>query len=978
MPLGSNGLVRHKSTVGYRSQADARWEQRHAATGAEPAPQDILSFGPFRLHIAQRKIEKDGGQVQLSSRAFDVLVTLIEQAGAVVSKNELMARVWPGVTVDEGSLRVHVAALRKALGDGEAGARYLSTVSGQGYCFVAQVSRSDDAEPSLLTPAPSPAHNLPRRQLQMVGRDQAVDDVLHKLTSKRFVTIVGPGGIGKTTVAVSAGHALLAQFAGQVRFVDLGAIQDATLVPGIVASALGVVARSSDPADSLAAFMRDKRMLLILDCCEHVIEASAALTERLYKEAPQLHILATSRELLRVEGEHIHRLLPLASPPEDAALTAADALAFPAVELFVERALANSSEFELTDANASDVGRICRRLDGIALAIELTASRVCAYGVKPMIALLDNQFNMLWEGRRTALPRHRTLRATIEWSYNLLSEQERTILCRLSAFSGNFTLDAARSVAATDETDDAAIIPALASLVAKSMLTLNTSSVSARYRLLDATRAYAQEKLAASSGADITARNHACYFLALLKRIGDGSIDDLSAIADQFGNIRGALTWCFSARGDRATGVALAAASMPLFFQLSLLAECQLWATRAIEALDGVDGSITHDLALHAALGSARILTGQIDDSAAACFTRALGLAEKIGDVPGQLRLIGRLHLLQLFAGDLDAALNTARRGEAIAASNDDPAALARMRVSLSISCHYLGDLVGSRSYIEAALAHPELEADVHGGLSFDYPRRAQITLARILWLQGYPDRAMETARQAIADVITVDHPVKLCRALLWAFGVFYWNQELEDYEQHIDRLLVETRKYALDSLRLFGEATKGITLLARGEVDVGLVMLRGAVEKMQNHRFGAVAGLSAPLAVALAATDRGDEALTTIDQAIAHARHRNFLMEMPDMLRAKGEVLTRMKSPDLSRAEHWLKESLELAHHQGALGYELRAGVSLARLWRQQGRPREAHGMLAPIHGRFTEGFDSPWLRTAEGLLKGLLDELS
>jgi predicted ATPase len=712
-------------------------------------------------------------------------------------------------------------------------------------------------------------------------------------------------------------------------------------------------------------------MLLIMDSCEHVIEASAALAERLFKEAPQLHILATSRELLRVEGEHIHRLLPLASPPEEAALTAASALAFPAVELFVERATASSGEFELTDANASDVGNICRRLDGIALAIELTASRVCAYGVKPMIELLDSQFNLLWEGRRTALPRHRTLRATIEWSYKLLSESERTILCRLSVFFGSFTLEAARSVATTEEADDAAIMAALASLVAKSMLTLSSSNPSTRYRLLDTTRAYAHEKLAASADAEITARRHASYFLELLESIGDSSSESLSAIADQFGNIRGALTWCFSERGDRAIGVALAAASMPLFFELSLLAECQLWAARAIDSLDGTNGNINHDLALHAALGSARMLTGAINDSAVACLTRALRLAENIGDVPSQLRLIDRLHLLHVFVGNMDDAFNIAKRGEAIAASNEDFTALARMRVSLGVSCHYAGDVPASRSYVEAALLQPQgLESDAHSRLTFDYPQRAQITLARILWLQGYPDRAREVARRAVADVIAIDHPVKLCRALIWAFAVFYWNSEAENYEEYVDRLLVEAREHALVVLQTIGETMKGIVLMARGETEAGFVLLKASIEKMHGYRLGPVTDFSVQLAGALAITAQCDEALNTIDRAIARARHHNFLLEMPDLLRVKGEVLISMKSPDFAQPESCLRQSLDLAKRQGALGFELRTAFSLAKLWLQQGRREEARGMLAPVYARFTEGFNSRLLTAAKELL--------
>jgi predicted ATPase/DNA-binding winged helix-turn-helix (wHTH) protein len=952
---------------------DSRWRSSNTTTIAGSSAQDIFVFGPFRLHVAQRRIEKDGSPIQLSDRAFDILLTLILQAGTVVSKSDLMARAWPGASVDEGSLRVHVAALRKALGDGNAGAKYLSTVSGQGYCFVGPVSRPECAEPAPVKSTSAHGHNLPAHPRRMTGREQTIEDISEKLKAQRFVTIVGPGGIGKTTVAVSIGHALLAEFAGQVHFLSLSEIGDAALVPGIAASALGLSARSNDPSGSLAAFLRDRRMLLILDCCEHVIETAAALAERLCKEAPDLHILATSRESLRVEGEHLHRLPPLTSPPEDAVLTAASAIAYPAVELFVERATAGGGEFELTDANASDVGNLCRRLDGIPLAIELTAGHVCTYGVKSMLELLDKQFNLLWEGRRTALPRHRTLRATIEWSYNLLSEPERVILSRLSVFVGNFTLEAARSIAGSEETDDDTIMAALASLLAKSMLALNAGSPSTRYRLLDTTRAYAQEKLAAGADGRMMAQRHASYFLGLLESMGDETDQHLSTIADQVGNIRGALTWCFSDQGDRRTGVALAAASIPLFFKLSLLAECQLWVMRAIEALDETARNVRQDLALHAALGSARLLTGQIDDFGVACFNRALELAEKTGDVPSQIRLIDRLHLLQLFTGNFDDALKTAKRGEAVAIASEDPAAVARMRVSLSISCHYLGGVAASRSYIEAALSHPSLEAKNHGGLPLDYTGRAHITLARILWLQGYPDQATETARRTISHVITMNHPIMLCRALLSAFDVFYWNEELENYEEHIDRIVIETRRHSLVTFQIVGEAMKGIALLARGEAGLGLAMLKDSVEKLQSQRFGAVAGLCVPLAAALAATDRGNEALDTIDRAIAQARHCNFMMEMPDMMRARAEVLMRRSNPDLPQAEHSLRQSLELARCQGTLGYELRTAISLARLWLRQGRREEALDMLAPIHGRFTEGFHTRGLKAAGELLAEL-----
>ncbi|APO48855.1 MULTISPECIES: ATP-binding protein [Bradyrhizobium] len=936
----------------------------------DEAAREILVFGPFRLDPAQRRVERDGSPLQLSGRAFDILLALVRQAGNVVSKTELMATTWPGAAVEENSLRVHIAALRKALGDGNDGVRYLSTVSGQGYCFVAAVSRPEQRQPAPTNP--TYVHNLPAHPRQMVGREQAIQDISERLRAQRFVTVVGPGGIGKTTVAISAGHALLAEFAGHVHFVGLGETGSAAPVPAIVASSLGLRARSNDPTNSLATFLRDMRMLLILDCCEHVIEAAAALAERLYQAAPELHILATSRELLRVEGEFTYRLPPLPSPPEKIVLTAANALAYPSVKLFVERATAGGGEFALTDANASDVGNLCRRLDGIPLAIELTAGHVGAYGARAMVQLLDQHLNLLWEGRRTALPRHRTLRATIEWSYNLLSDAERAILGRLSVFVGSMTLDAVRSIAAGSEDDDT-ILAIIDSLVAKSMLALNTGSQPTRYRLADSTRAYAQEKLAASGDSEAVARRHACYFLDLLEMIGDEANRDLSTVAEEFGNVRAALTWCFSDQGDRRAGVALAAASIPLFFKLSLLAECELWVTRAIEALDETNGGIRQGLVLHTALGAARMLTGQLDELGANHLRRALELTERIGDIPGQIRLIDQLHLLQLFVGKYDDAFGIAKRGEAIALANNDSNAVARMRVLLSISCQYLGKFVASRSYVEAALRHTGLDKDVLSGLTLEYPKRAQITLARVLWLQGYPDQATGMVRRAISDVIAANHPVMFCRALPWAFGVFFWNGDLEDCEEHIDRFVVEARRHNLAILQLVGEAMKGITLLARNETGVGLAMLKGSIEKLQSLCFGAVAGFRMPLAEALAATGHGDEALDTIDQAIAQAQHCNFMMDMPDMLCTRAKALMRKSNPDLSQAELSLIRALDLARHQGALGYELRAAIALARLWQRGDRRREAHDMLAPVYQRFTEGFQTRSLVAARGLLAEL-----
>src|SRR5690348_10128024 len=478
-----------------------------------------ISFGPFRLLAAQRLLLEGDNPVRLGSRAFEILAALVERAGEVVAKKELIARAWPQTFVEDANLKIQVSALRRALGDGQGGHRYVVTVPGRGYNFVAPVSLEESSRAS---PPPrivaTAAHNLPFAATRMIGREEAVAALVSRLSRERLVTIVGPGGIGKTTVALAVAERMIASYEHGVWLVDLAPVGDPRLVPTAVATVLGLEVRTEDPLPGLVASLRNKRMLLVLDNCEHVIDEAVSLATAILRGTSGVNILATSREPLAIAGEREYRLRPLSSPEPSAVLTAAEAAAFPAVQLFVERATAVVENFTLTDANAPLVGEICRKLDGLPLAIEFAAPRVEVLGVEALAARLDRSLPLLAGRHRAAGPRHRTMYAVLDWSYGLLKEEEQQFFRSLGIFRGGFTVEAAATVAMDSVTTGTHTIGRLADLVAKSLVVADVTGPEPRFRLLDTTRAYAIEKVDESGEREWLARRHAEYYRDVFER----------------------------------------------------------------------------------------------------------------------------------------------------------------------------------------------------------------------------------------------------------------------------------------------------------------------------------------------------------------------------------------------------------------------------------------------------------------------------
>lgn len=497
------------------------------AGASSGAGQPELLFGPFRLLLGKRLLMAGHTPVRLGERAFDLLLALVGQPAVVLGKQELIATVWPGVFVDEGNLKVQIAALRRALRNGRDGNRYIAAVPGRGYCFVMPVARS--AEPSAATahpPAPKPLGNLPAPLAPLFGRDAVIERITRQLSQQRLLTLVGAGGIGKTSVAVAAARDLCAAFDHGAWFADLTAIDDQRRLPAALASMIGLTASADELLPALLSFLGDKRMLLVLDNCEHLVEGAAHFALAALQAAPGLRILATSREPLSVDCERVCRLSPLEYPPRSPSLDAAQALAFPAVRLFVECAANALGEFKLRDADAPSVCEICRKLDGNPLAIDGAAAAVATFGVPGLASRLNDPLQMPHAVRRTLAPRHRSLRGAFDWGYRLLAEDEQRLLRRLAVFADTFTMaDVAEGV-----DRDGAIADLMAGLVAKSLVEAIRERPEPRFGLSAVTRAYALEKLIESGEAERPGRSGA-IFAPVIETAGSASHSNLRRAA---------------------------------------------------------------------------------------------------------------------------------------------------------------------------------------------------------------------------------------------------------------------------------------------------------------------------------------------------------------------------------------------------------------------------------------------------------------
>ena len=675
---------------------------------------EAFVFGPFRLLIARRELLAHGVPVTMGQRAFEILLTLVSRHGQLVTKDELMAEVWPGVVVEENNIQVHISAVRKVLAAAGDGDRYLLTVAGRGYRFLAPVTRESPGEPKTAgvddQSAPAGAdigaatNNLPQQLTSLIGREADLAEIKARLRDHRLVTLTGSGGVGKTRLSIEAGRSLLDRYLDGVWLAELAPLNDAQLVTSIVADALGVsLSATAGGLDTLTSALRTKQLLLIIDNCEHVIAEAARVAEALMRGCPRLAILASSRERMAIAGESVIRVPSLPAPQPDEAATAARACDYAAVRLFVERANALGCGFALTDANAATVASICRRLDGIPLAIELAVPRLKVLPVDKLARGLDERFRLLTGGSRTALPRQQTLHALIDWSYGLLSDAEKTLLARLSVFLGTTSLASISSVVGGDDMPPEQIGDLLLSLVEKSLVHADLDSNDSRYGLLESTRYFAAEKLA---DAPALRRRHAEHFAARFAQATSAwettpTREWIASYASDVDNLRGALDWAFGPDGDVAVGLDLVAHSHVLWAELGLMLEHRYWVVAALEKLgNGTPPKIAARL-LSWQAGDVRELDDPADYEEA---MRAADLYRKLGDSFHEGRVLLRAGTARLSPDSAEEGERLLREAHALVRPFGTTKTLAHCLSALASARLFAGDLSDAHSLHRQAL----------------------------------------------------------------------------------------------------------------------------------------------------------------------------------------------------------------------------------------------------------------------------------
>jgi predicted ATPase/DNA-binding winged helix-turn-helix (wHTH) protein len=923
---------------------------------------DKYNFGPFELIPERGVLISDGVPIPLGSKAMKILTILVRRAGEVVSGPELIDQVWPDTPVVESNLRVHLANIRKHLVASTGETNAILTIPGQGYQFNLPV----DAHRT--TSRQRHRSNLPSLWTELIGRETVIEALLQDTSAHRFVTVVGSGGIGKTSVAVATGQRAAEMYEDGAVFVDFTTLTSQPMLINRLAGALRLPVSSSSLEVSILDCLRDRNMLLIFDNCEHVLEPSAHLVEQILRSSPEVHILTTSREPLQAEGEHLVHLPALEYPPvEQVIWTAAEALRYPAIRLFVERATASQSWFVLRDEDAPSLAHLCHRLGGIPLAIELAAARIDLFDIPTLTQQLDSSLQLLTKGRRTAQERHRTLRATLDWSFGLLTDSERILLSRLAVFQSAFDREGAAAVASDDIMTESRILDGVTSLAAKSLIVTSREGQVPIYRLLESTREYALERLGGGPATRTLRHRHAVYLRDLARKLSPqngfvtpGGLDRYRRLVDE---VRAAIVWAFSAGGEPMLGTELAVASAYIWYQVSLLGEYTDIANRALEGMRGSANSDKAELELLLAKAVGIFDTLGAVPELRSSAVRALELSTQLQDNVGIAWALSVLWRYHHGLGEYEQSFEVTERLKIQAEAGHDVTDLYSRLAMLSLL--YLGRLTDAKQRaLEASQFVKGKEISLRGAYDYDTNAFIKSALARICWLQGFPEQASALADESVELALEARHSTGVCFALAMAgCPIKLWNGEFSSAEHNIalaqDYSRAANSTYWQNYVEVFRSGLPSVTesRTAKARQDLGR---RSNWDPRHWENFSVLrVGYAPPHLFERAVSDR-------------------CWWCTPEILRLESErILAELGPAAKRRAEALLQQALSVAEDQGALQWRLRIHTSIVRLWHDDPRLPSALERLDATVGEFTEGFALPDLREAVGLLERLDTDL-
>ncbi|MGO7018480.1 ATP-binding protein [Rhizobium leguminosarum] len=927
-----------------------------------------IAFGPFRILPQSRVLLRNGKPIDIGGRALDILILLSLRSDSVVSKEEINAAVWPGISIEDVTIRSHINAMRTAIEDGRGRARYILTVPKRGYTLAhrAVVSTNEEEAQQDTRQLGSRLHSSPK---PIFGRATDIEVIASAIARHRVVSIVGPGGIGKTAVVSEIGQILEQTTSRSLCFVDLSTVDSPENLVGAVAIATGGTTIDGD-VSTLTNYLAQRSVDLILDGCEHLIADVASLAEKLLVDAPDIRILVTSREALRIDGEFVY-LLDSLNLPKESFPSADEILASPAVQMFIDRSQASGFVSPLNRGELGIIANLCRQLDGNPLAIQLVASRVPAYGLTRTYQLLVEGAVFSFRGTRSSAPRHQTLRGTIDWSYQLLSQDEKETFRRLSVFVGRFDLKAAVAVIGGGRSTDQ-VHAVILSLVDKSLLAIDPNAASAYFRLLNTTHGFAAELLGIGDDEAALARQHARHFFDHVRRqmaSSDYSRPERDEARADLGNIRKALSWALSHQDKIANGAQLAAYASPIFLDLCLYDECSAWCQTAIKSLHENDLGGKVELLLQESLSLSLISSRGITDDLHRAIERGLELASQLDDLAKLTKFLTGMQAYRLCRFDSIGASVAARNLVAIPELKSDPTLLAICEWSLGNAQHLTGNQTEALKHFQRGMnfetAAARRTTDLFG---VEHRASAISGFARCLWVSGFPDQALKAARQHISE-LSQESAVTYCHSLLHLTQVAIWCGELQEFEPYIHLVQSRPEVQALPFYEALALAVYGELLVAKGDATGALANLKKAYDLIEQGRYLMLEPQTvAALATALTSLGRNEEGLRYLDRAFARIGSDSSNFWLPELLRVRFETLKGADNPTLDAID-LLQKSVEVARRQGARGWELKSTVSLAKVWVKTERLNEAYDLLDRIIRRFEKSAWSPDLANARDL---------